>query len=85
MTVNEAVVIRIKKLLDEKQMSQYRLEQNAGIVHGSMQCIMNNRNKNITLGSILRIAKGFHMTPADFLNDDIFLSADIELEKDSMK
>ena len=57
MTVNEAVVIRIKKLLDEKQMSQYRLEQNAGIVHGSMQCIMNNRNKNITLGSILRIAK----------------------------
>ncbi|MBQ7309154.1 MAG: helix-turn-helix transcriptional regulator [Clostridia bacterium] len=85
MTVNEAVVLRIKQLLCEKNMSQYRLEQNSGIVHGSMQCIMNNRNKTITLSSVLRIAKGFGMTPSEFLNDEIFLSNEIELEKDMIK
>ena len=45
MTVNDA----ISGLLKEKGMSQYRLEQESGIQHGSMQCIMNGRNKTVTL------------------------------------
>ena len=50
MTVNDAVATRISKLLREKGISQYRLEQESGIQHGSMQCIMNGRNKTVTLG-----------------------------------
>ena len=45
MTVNNAVAKRVSRLLAEKNISQYRLEQNSGIQHGSMQCIMNGRNK----------------------------------------
>ena len=47
MTVNDAVAKRIAMLLQEKNMSQYRLEQESGIQHGSMQCIMNGRNKTV--------------------------------------
>ncbi len=81
MTVNDAVATRISKLLREKGISQYRLEQESGIQHGSMQCIMNGRNKTVTLSTVILLAKGFDMSLSEFLNDDIFRSEDLEIEK----
>ena len=81
MTVNDAVAMRVAKLLHEKNMSQYRLEQESGIQHGSMQCIMNGRNKTVTLSTVMMLAKGFQMSLTEFLDDDIFCSEDIETEQ----
>ena len=81
MTVNNAVARRIVMLLREKGISQYRLEQESGIQHGSMQCIMNGRNKTVTLSTVIMLAKGFKMSLAEFLDDEIFESEDLELEK----
>lgn len=80
MTVNNAVAMRIAKLLCEKNMSQYRLEQRSGIQHGSMQCIMNGRNKTVTLSTVILLAKGFDMPLTEFLNDEIFSSTELEIE-----
>ena len=81
MTVNDAVAKRISKLLLENNISQYRLEQESGIQHGSMQCIMNGRNKTVTLSTIIMIARGFGMSLAEFLDDDLFASDELELER----
>ena len=81
MTVNNAVAKRITKLLNEKNMSQYRLEQESGIQHGSMQCIMNGRNKTVTLSTVILLAKGFGMTLTEFLNDEVFTYEDLEIEQ----
>ena len=81
MTVNDAVAKRISKLLREKDMSQYRLEQESGIQHGSMQCIMNGRNKTVTLSTVIMLAKGFNMSLIEFLDDEIFDSTDLEIEQ----
>lgn len=80
MTVNDAVAKRIAKLLREKNMSQYRLEQESGIQHGSMQCIMNSRNKTVTLTTVMMLAKGFGITLTEFLDDPVFQSEELELE-----
>lgn len=80
MNICKAVGIRISKLLAENNMTLYRLEQNSGILHGTMMCIMNERNKNITLKTIMQLARGFNMTLLDFLNDEIFLNDDIEID-----
>lgn len=80
MTVSEAVAKRINRLLIEKGMTQYRLEQNSGIQHGSMQCIMNGRNKTVTLSTVIMIARGFDMTLLEFLDDPVFISDDLEVE-----
>ena len=80
MTVNDAVAIRIIKLLQEKGITQYRLEQNSGIRHGSMQCIVNGRNKTVTLSTVMLVAKGFGMTLNEFLDDEIFSSDELEIE-----
>ena len=81
MTVNDAVAKRISKLLQEKDMSQYRLEQESGIQHGSMQCIMNGRNKTVTLSTVMMLANGFQMSLVEFLDDEIFYSEDLEIEQ----
>ena len=80
MTVNNAVAKRIADLLKEKNMSQYRLEQKSGIQHGSMQCIMNGRNKTVTLSTVIMLARGFEISLTDFLDDDIFSSQNLEIE-----
>ena len=81
MTVNNAVAKRITMLLQEKGISQYRLEQESGIQHGSMQCIMNGRNKTVTLSTVMMLAKGFNMTLIEFLDDEIFQSENLEIEQ----
>ena len=81
MTVNDAVAKRISKLLREKGMSQYRLEQESGIQHGSMQCIMNGRNKTVTLSTVIMLAKGFGMSLTAFLDDAVFRSENLEIEQ----
>ena len=81
MTVNNAVALRISNLLKEKNMTQYRLEQESGIQHGSMQCIMNGRNKTVTLSTVLLLAKGFHMSLTEFLDDELFRSEELDIER----
>ena len=81
LTVNDAVAKRISQLLQQKNMSQYRLEQNSGIQHGSMQCIMNGRNKTVTLSTVMMIARGFDISLSEFLDDEIFSSDEIEIEQ----
>ena len=80
MTVSEAVAKRINRLLIGKGMTQYRLEQNSGIQHGSMQCIMNGRNKTVTLSTVIMIARGFDMTLLEFLDNSVFTSEDLEVD-----
>ena len=80
MTVNDAVAKRISALLQERNMSQYRLEQETGIQHGSMQCIMNGRNKTVTLSTVILLARGFGMSLSEFLDDAVFASVDLEIE-----
>ena len=80
MTVNDAVARRITKLLQQKDMSQYRLELDSGIQHGSMQCIMNGRNKTVTLSTVIMLARGFNISLTEFLDDDLFRSEDLEVE-----
>ena len=80
MTVNDAVRKRILDLLNEKGISQYRLEQESGIQHGSMQCIMNGRNKTVTLSTVIMLAKGFGMSLIEFLDDAVFLSDNLDID-----
>ena len=82
MTSNDAVRERIFILLKEKNMTQYRLEQESGIQHGSMQCIMNGRNKNVTLNTLILISKGFNITLSEFLDHELFDYKNFDLYSD---
>ena len=80
MTVSEAVAERIRGLLWERGMTQYRLEQASGVQHGSMQCILNGRNRTVTLSTVMMIARGFDLSLLEFLDDPVFTSEELEVE-----
>lgn len=80
MAVNDAVAKRIIQLLAEKKMTQYRLEQLSGIQHGHMQWILGGKSKTVTLSTVMMIAHGFGMTVLEFLDNDIFLFENLEVE-----
>lgn len=80
MNICRAVGLRISDLLIKKKMTLYRLEQNSGILHGTMMCIMNERNKNITLKTIIQLARGFNMSLIEFLDDKLFTSEDLVID-----
>lgn len=79
-TVNDAVAKRVISLLAEKNMTQYRLSQLSGIQHGHMQWIMSGKSKTVTLSTVLRLANGFGMTILEFLDNDMFLFENLEVE-----
>ncbi len=80
MNICKAVGLRISNLLLEKKMTLYRLEQKSSILHGTMMCIMNERNKNVTLKTIMQLARGFDMTLLEFLDDKLFTEENIDLD-----
>ena len=80
MTVANAVALRIEKLLRQKNMTQYRLEKNSNIQHGSLQCIMNGRTKTVTLSTVIMLARGFDMSLLEFLDDEVFTCEELEIE-----
>jgi hypothetical protein len=41
---------------------------------------MNGRNKTVTLSTIYMLARGFDMSIIEFLNNEIFLSEEVDFE-----
>lgn len=80
MNICKAVGLRISELLAKNNMTLYKLEQTSGIQHGTMMCIMNERNKNVTLKTILMLAKGFDMTLLEFLDSKLFDYKNFDIE-----
>ncbi len=80
MTINDAVAMRTLKLMRQMNITQYRVEQDSGILHGAMDRILQSKNKTVTFTTIYRLARGFNMTIYEYLDDDLFRRDDIELD-----
>lgn len=80
MTLSEAVAIRVRGLLKERNMTQYRLEQNAGISHSTMKTFLNGKYKSCNLTTIVLIIRSFGMTVGEFFTDPIFESEELEVD-----
>lgn len=79
MTVNKAVALRISELLLKNNMTQYRLERNSGLSHSRLGCIMGEKNKTVTLSTVMLIAQGFNMSLLEFLDSPYFAFEKLEI------
>ena len=71
-TINQAISMRIRELLAERKMSQYRIEQKSGISHSQMGFILKNRNNSVNFKTVFMLANGFGMTILEFLDSPHF-------------
>ncbi len=77
--VNHAVALRIKQLLKEKNITQYRLAMNSGVTHSTLKNIIHETVKDNLLSTIILIAGGFDMTVSEFLDSSLFLEDNLNI------
>lgn len=79
-TLNDVVVERLCRFMGERDLTQYKLAQLSGIPFPTIKSIMQRRTKGISLKTIILIAAGLEMTPAEFLDDTSFLAENLDLD-----
>lgn len=79
-TINNAVVDRLLKYINEKNLTQYKLAQLSGVPFTTIKSIMQRKTKGITLKTIIMIADGLNITLSQFFDDSVFLTKNLELD-----
>ncbi len=79
-TINEVVVDRLLKLMDTKNLTQYKLAQLSGVPFPTIKSIMQRKTKGITLKTIIMISDGLGISASEFLNDPLFLVENLNLD-----
>lgn len=79
-TLNDVVVERLNKLMEEKGLTQYRLAQISGVPFPTLKSIMQQRTKGISLKTIILLAEGLGISASEFISDDSFSSKNLDLE-----
>ncbi len=85
MTLIEAIAIKTKNLMQEKNISQQLLEAKTNISHYSMNKILKCKYKDIDIVTILKICNAFGITINEFLNDDLFATSNLQIANKGTK
>lgn len=80
MTFNQAFAVRVREVLRQKKMTQYRLEQQTGIYHSSMTNILNNTVKASNVRSIAIIIRELGMTMTEFFDSPVFNFDNLDID-----
>ncbi len=80
MNISQAVALRIKELLAMQGISQYKLEHKACLSHDTIKSIMKGKAKGVNLKTLIAIADGFDMTISEFLNSELFLYDNLNMD-----
>mgnify|MGYP004509292353 CR=1 FL=1 len=80
MKISQAISLRIKEVLKEKNITQYRLEKNACIPHSTMMDIVNARRESCNVKTLVLIIRTLGITVSDFFDNPIFESEELELD-----
>ncbi|MBR1925659.1 MAG: hypothetical protein IJ837_02265 [Clostridia bacterium] len=59
---------------------QYRLERIIAMPHNTMKTLMGEKNQSVNLKTVMQIIRGLNMTTAEFFDDPIFESDDLEID-----
>lgn len=72
MKPNKAVALKTSKLLDNNNMSKYKLVSKSGITKSALRYMFNEVNQDVHLSTIIKICKAFNVELKDFFNEEYF-------------
>jgi len=72
MKLQRAVALRITNLLIKHNMTRYALCKKIVLPEQTLKNIIDERNQDIKLSTIAKIAEGFEMSIEEFFHDSIF-------------
>lgn len=80
-TLNQAFAIRVRELLKEKKITQYKLEQLTGLYHSTMTSILNNKVKASNFKTMALIIRELGITITEFFNSPVFDFDKLEIDE----
>lgn len=72
MELSEAIVIRIKQIMKNKNMKLYDLSILSGVQRSTLSYFLNRSTKTIRLENLLYICEALDIELKDFFNDKVF-------------
>lgn len=81
MKLNKAFSLRVRELLKEKKMTQYKLAQETGLYHSTLTDILNCKYQTPNFMNIALIIKALGMTMTEFYDSELFNFDTLELEE----
>ena len=72
MKFNQLISKRIRKLLKERNWTQYKLAQRGGLPQSTLCCILKNRWNTICSETLLNVCRGFDIPITQFFDDPMF-------------
>ena len=79
-TINDVVVERLCSLMEERNLTQYKLSQLSGVPVPTIKSIMQRRTKGISLKTIIMLADGLKIKPSEFIDTPAFLAENLKLD-----
>ena len=80
MTLNEAFAIRVKELMKEKKITQYKLCQQTGLYPSTMNYILHAKTKASNFKSMALIIRELGISLTEFFDSPVFNLDNIDLE-----
>lgn len=81
MKLNKAFSLRVREILKEKNMTQYKLAQETGLYHSTMTDILNCKYKSPNFMNISLIIRELGITMSEFFDSELFDFNKLELEE----
>ena len=80
MKLQRAVALRISNLLIKNNMSRYALCKKIIMPEQTLKNIIDERNKDIELSTVAKIADGFGLSLEEFFNDSLFNKDTVDID-----
>ncbi len=81
MKLNKAFALRVRAVLKEKKMTQYKLAQETGLYHSTLTDILNCKYKTPNFRNITLIIRALGMSMTEFFDDELFNFEKLEIEE----
>ncbi len=81
MKLNKAFALRVREILKDKKMTQYKLAQKTGLYHSTMTDILNCKYQTPNFRNMALIIKALDMSMAEFFNSELFDFTKLEIDE----
>ena len=80
MKLNQAFALRVREVLKEKKMTQYKLGQQTGLYHSTMTDILNCKYQTPNIKNMALIIRELGMSMQEFFDSPLFNFENLEID-----
>lgn len=81
MKLNQAFSLRVREILKEKKMTQYKLAQETGLYHSTMTDILNCKYQTPNFNNIALIIRALGLSMNEFFDSKLFDFEELEIKE----